>query len=224
MLPKHPTLFCKPTDLQNILFNQYFSEIKATIGFRSLQLENDLPVIHKWVHEKYAHEYWQMNGHYSQLYAIYQCMELNPYCHSFVGSLPLNPPQTSPGLKATPSRGGQGDLHLSGGIICQFDVYSVFADELRHHVDAEAHDCGFHLLMAPNESPIRGLTVCVVKAFLSYYFSFSEAKRMYAEPDVNNHKSISLLERCGFRRIKTAELSYKTAFVYVIDRATFLSG
>ena len=176
------------------IYSKEFPEVYGTIGFRSLNLKKDLPLIHKWVQQDYALEYWQMNGHFSQLFAIYQCMELNPYSHSFIGL-------------------------LDDQVICQFDVYSVFADELREHISHETHDCGFHLLMAPNKNPIPGLTGCIVKAFLDHYFSFPEAKRMYAEPDMNNEKSIVLLERAGFQKIKTVQMSYKTAHVYCLERS-----
>jgi hypothetical protein len=162
-------------------------------------------MIHEWVKQDYALEYWQLNGHFSQLFAIYQCMELNPFSHSFIGNLtPVSPLGEEPRGDAT--------------MICQFDVYSVFADELREHIQVEPHDCGFHLLMAPNKKSLPGLTVAVVNAFLNYYFSFPEAQRMYAEPDVNNAKSIALLERVGFKRIKEVEMSYKRAIIYCKER------
>jgi len=141
----------------------------------------------------YSKDYWQMNGHFSQLYAIYQCMELNPYSHSFIGL-------------------------LNDDVICQFDVYSVFADELRDHVPCESHDCGFHLLMAPNDKRIHGLTQAVVETFLEYFFSFPKAVRMYAEPDMFNLKSIDLLKKCGFTRKKMVRLSYKKAYVYCLEK------
>jgi RimJ/RimL family protein N-acetyltransferase len=100
----------------------------------------------------------------------------------------------------------------------------VFADELSDHISSVPYDCGFHLLMAPNDKPIPGLTVCVVKSFLSYYFSFPEAQRMYAEPDVTNEKSIRLLEKCGFKKLKTVEMSYKRAHVYCLERNEFFEA
>lgn len=195
-----PALFCKPPirqaqgDNAKSLFSKFYPEIKATLSFRPLNLKEDLALIHEWVQQHYALKYWQMNGPYSQLYAIYQCMELNPYSASFVGL-------------------------LNGQVVCQYDVYSVFADELKQHVDVKPNDCGFHLLMSPNKQPVKGLTSIIVNAFLEYYFSFPQAKRMYAEPDVYNVKSIDLLERCGFHKVKTVEMSYKTAHVYVKERA-----
>lgn len=225
-----PHLFCKPPfhfaqgdTTTKILFNKFYPEIKGTISFRSLDLKEDLKLIHEWVHQHYAHEYWQMNGHFSQLYAIYQCVELNSYAHSFIGCFA---PLAMTSLTPDPSqvallRSARNDAAVARNderVICQFDVYSVFADELREHVNGEQHDCGFHLLMAPNKNPLPGLTPCIVKAFLEYYFSFPEAKRMYAEPDMNNEKSIKLLERCGFEKIKTIEMSYKKAHVYCLEK------
>jgi len=195
MSPKNATpLFCKPATVTNEMVHSEFVEsINGTIAFKPLNLETELPAIYKWVNMDYTLEYWQMNGHYSQLYAIYQCMEHNPYSHSFAG-------------------------FFNGMLVCQFDVYSVFADELKGHIEHEDNDCGFHLLMAPNKIPVHGLTTAIVNSFLNYYFSFPVAKRMYAEPDINNAKSIELLERCGFKKLKTVEMSYKKAHVYVLEK------
>ncbi|MGI8583217.1 MAG: GNAT family N-acetyltransferase [Chitinophagaceae bacterium] len=183
-------LFCKPqTASDKILYSKFYDEINGTIEFRSLILKKDLQIIYQWVNMDYTLEYWQMNGHFSQLFAIYQCMELNPYSHSFIGL-------------------------FNNKTICQYDVYSVFADELKEHIMTSPEECGFHLLMSPNQHQITGLTKHVVTSFLEYYFSFPEAKKMYAEPDVNNHKSITLLEKCGFEKVKTVQMSYKSAHIY----------
>ena len=191
------TLFCKPTRdaifSSQILFKKHYPNVNETISFRSLHLEKDLPVIHNWVNQPYALEFWQMNGDFNQLHTIYQHMESNPNSHSFIGLLGDQP-------------------------VCQFDVYSVFADELKDHINAEPHDCGCHLLMAPNVKAVRGLTLTIIRAFLEHYFSFPDAKRLYAEPDVNNARAIALLERSGFRRVKTVALSYKAAQIYCFNK------
>jgi len=193
-------LFCKPAiGNHETVHTEFVPGINGTISFKSLELKTELPIIHEWVNMDYTRAFWQLNGHYSQLFAIYQCMELNPYSHSFTG-------------------------FLNNEMICQFDVYSVFADELKEHVEQEANDCGFHLLMSPIKKAIPGLTVAVIKSFLNYYFSFPEAKRMYAEPDVNNSKSIDLLVRCGFEKVKVVDMSYKRAEVYITSPLPLSKG
>lgn len=191
-----PALFCKPSQeqrRQKALYSKFYPGLNGTISFRSLELKTDLQLIHEWVNQEYALEYWQMNGHFSQLYAIYQCMEYNPFAHSFIGM-------------------------LNGNIVCQFDVYAVAVDELNEHIQYEKHDCGFHLLMAPNKNPVSGLTGYMIKSFLDFYFSFPQANRVYAEPDVNNLKSITLLEKAGFHKVKTVQMSYKQAHIYSLEK------
>ena len=190
-------LFCKPPYTQEkntIVYSNFADTLHGVIEFRSLNLRTDLEMIHQWVNMEYALAYWQMDGRFSQLYSIYQCMELNPFAHSFIGL-------------------------FNGQIVCQFDLYSIVADELKNHVPVEPHDCGFHLLMGPHSSrTVHGLTKTIVHSFLSYYFSFPAARRMYAEPDVNNARSICLLEKCGFDKRNTVDMSYKRAAIYCFDR------
>lgn len=188
-------LFCKPPDCQ-IVYSSYCPEIDGCIALRSLNLETDLPEIHQWVNEAYASGFWQLAGPFEKLFNLYFDIQQNEHAHSYVGL-------------------------LNGKLICQLDVYSVATDELSHHVSAEPHDCGFHLLMGRNENPIPGLTVSIVRNFLRYYFSFPEANRMYGEPDVNNAKSIALVEKCGMQRLNKIQMSYKEAFLYCLERWQF---
>ncbi len=187
-----PPLFCKPAhgDQSPNLFSKFYPQLLGTIAFRSLRIKEDLPIIHQWVNEPYALEYWQMNGHFSQLMSVYQCMQYFPYAHSFIGT-------------------------LNDSIICQLDVYAVAVDELKDHIEVEDHDAGFHLLMAPNSNPVKGLTVAVIDAFKHFYFSFPQARHLYGEPDITNKKSIALLAETGFTPIGEIQMSYKKALLHI---------
>ena len=54
-----------------------------------------------------------------------------------------------------------------------------------------------------------------------YYFSFPEAERMYAEPDITNPRSNRILQQVGFQFIESIKMSYKTANLYVLTRDRF---
>lgn len=192
-----PRLFCKP-DTPGMLYSRHFPAIDGTICFHSLDLDQHLSVIHDWVNRWYATRFWQMNGSYHLLRSCYQCIQQHPYAHSFVG-------------------------YYNGALICQVDLYAVASDELKSHIEYDQNTCGFHLLMAPNKEPVHGLTGCLLQTFLEYYFSFQQAKFMYAEPDTRNGKSIALLERTGFTRLQTVTMSYKTAHIYRLTREDFLA-
>jgi hypothetical protein len=182
----------------NILFKKYFDDL-GTVSFRSFDLERDEGMIHDWVNRDYALRYWQLDGDRTRVHDTYYAIQRSGEGHSFIGL-------------------------LNGVPICQFDVYRVLADEIHMFIPAPVlQDCGFHLLMAPNKKPIPGLSVSVTRAMLTYYFSFPEARRMYAEPDVTNPRSNRILQQVGFQFIESIQMSYKTANLYVLTRERFNS-
>lgn len=163
-----------------------------------MQLEKDLDMIHDWVNREYALAYWQLDGNKQRVYDLYYSIQRNSNGHSYIGLLDDKP-------------------------ICQFDVYRVLADEIRQYITADENDCGFHLLMAPNENPVPGLSLAITQTFLQFYFSSPEAARMFAEPDIRNLRSNRILQRAGFHLLHSIEMSYKTANLYSITKEQFQS-
>ncbi|MBO9571598.1 MAG: GNAT family N-acetyltransferase, partial [Chitinophagaceae bacterium] len=105
------------------------------------------------------------------------------------------------------------------------DVYRVINDELNNHIHAGENDMGFHLIKKPYDpdNPLpKNMTLEIVKAFLHYFFSFEEATVMWAEPDINNTKSIRLLKLLGFEYVETVFMSYKTALVHCLGKDDYL--
>jgi RimJ/RimL family protein N-acetyltransferase len=180
----------------DILFKKYLEDL-GTLAFRSFDLERDEQLIHDWVNREYALRYWQLDGDRSRVHETYYAIQRSGEGHSFMGL-------------------------LNGVPICQFDVYRILADEIREFIPAAGNqDCGFHLLMAPNEKPIPGLSIAITRAMLEHYFSFPASGRMYAEPDVTNPRSNRILREVGFQFIETVKMSYKTAHLYIITREIF---
>jgi hypothetical protein len=196
MMTNSFTAWCKTKPAPEILYNRSFDAVDASLQFRSFDLKGDLAFVHEWVNMDYTRTFWQMRGSIGLLRACYQCIQQNPFAHSFIGL-------------------------YGGSPVCQFDIYQVAADELANHVDYEFADTGFHLLMAPNKQPVHELTVTLVNAFLDFYFSHPGSGKMFAEPDIENLKSIDLLQRSGFTEMKTIEMSYKTAHVYSLTKDQF---
>lgn len=190
-------LFLKPLFYPGeIIFTRHIIQLNKTLSFRSLNLGTDLNMIHKWVNMDYTLAYWRLNGSKQHLYELYYSIQRNSNGHSYIALLDDQP-------------------------ICQFDVYRILADEIRQFIPANENDCGFHLLMAPNEKPISGLSVAIVQAYLSYYFTFREATQMFAEPDIRNNRSNQILQRAGFSFHHSIEMSYKTANLYSITKQNF---
>lgn len=187
----------KPATLSTaILFRQWVAELQATFSLRSLNLSTDSSLLYKWVTKAYAQKFWQLIGSRTAMERIYGDVLSNPQAHSFIGLIDDTP-------------------------ICQIDVYSVQADELARHIDADPMDAGLHLLMCPPREMRRGWSYYALKLFQQYYFSFEQSGTLYAEPDKDNHPANQLATHTGFRFLKTIELSYKTANLYAISRQDF---
>ncbi|HLY71333.1 MAG TPA: GNAT family N-acetyltransferase [Puia sp.] len=190
-------LFIKPLyNPDEILFSHYIKKINRTISIRSCNLTTDVDLVYEWVNLEYALRFWQLDGDRSRVYNIYYNIQRNSHAHSFIGVLDYDP-------------------------ICQIDIYRVLYDEIHQYILADKNTCGFHLLMAPNEKPIHGLTTAIIQTLLQYYFSFPEAAIMYGEPDINNLRSNKLLQKIGFRFIQAISMSYKTANLYSITKQQF---
>ncbi|MBO9683173.1 MAG: acetyltransferase [Flavisolibacter sp.] len=188
-------LFCKPQDLEHALYFDQL-ETKDTIRVRSLDLENDLSTIHRWVNHPKAKRFWQMDGSFEELLQAYTALLGYSYAHSFVGL-------------------------YNDHLICQADIYLVGCDEVCKHIDAGLDQCGIHFIMAPAHQPIKGLSRIFFSAFLKYYFSFPGAWIMFGEPDSANEPANKLVLDTGFEFIKQIQLSYKQANLYQLTRSRF---
>ena len=187
-------LICKPTQKNSILIEESFDR-GQTIRFRSLDLKKDLNILHQWINAPHA-KFWQMEGTTEKIKSVYQSLLRNPEAHSFIGL-------------------------LDEQLICLIDCYRVQADELGKFIRCNPGDAGIHLLMAPVENPVKGLSKKVIETFLRYYFSFDEALFIYAEPDIYNHKACMLLQKCGFSFVQNVMLESKAASVYLMTRKQF---
>lgn len=197
--PDNTPLFCKPPATIDDCETLSTFRLNATdaIHLRSLNLFHYLDCIHDWVNRDYAKRFWQFAHGKKQIHDFYSGVLENPDTHSFIGLLNRKP-------------------------VCQIDLYRVKADELGHHVqDCTPEDCGIHLLMMPPERRPRGLSFACLQMFLHYYFSFSEARRMYGEPDMENLPSNYLVRKLGFEFLRPIRLSYKNANLYAITKEQF---
>jgi RimJ/RimL family protein N-acetyltransferase len=188
-------LFCKPGTKSNLHFEHSFPSGQSLV-LRSLILKKDVNILHQWVNEPYAKEFWQLDGPKSTLESTYQSVLKNPDGHSFIGI-------------------------LDEQLVCQIDLYRLQSADLGRYVRHQYNDCGMHLLMAPAKFPVPQLSRMVMETFLRYYFSFSEAENLYAEPDIHNHKACKLLGKSKFSFVQNIMLTDKAASLYLITRKQF---
>ncbi len=191
---EHPPLFIKPQS-NGILYACSMTDPDVTISFRSLDIEKDIGLIHPWANKEYAKRFWKLEGTKDIVKNVYRSVLNNPYAHSFIGLVNDRP-------------------------FCQVDAYAVHADEIGEHIAHQPGDCGIHLLMCPPREMKRGWSRAALLGFIEFYFSFNQARRLFAEPDHENFFANKLALSVGFKFLETIELSYKLANLYVREKET----
>ena len=180
-----------------ILFRSKFPVSKKDLVIKPLHLPRDINIIHEWVNQPYAKMFWQMDGPVETLYHYYENLLSSGTGYSLMCFLEDKP-------------------------IAQVDYYQVETDEVKKHLDYSETDFGIHMIMGNYHEPIAHLTRDVMITVLAFLFTL-DINRVIGEPDVRNEKANKLVVDVGFRFIKTIQMSYKTANLYLFSKAGFIN-
>lgn len=143
------------------------------ITIRPVDPDADAGLLHAWVSQDRA-VFWGMLGKDREEVAwIYRYIDEQPHLAAYL-------------------------VHVDDVPVALFQTYDPQVDEIGEHYDRRPGDLGVHLLLA--DEPARaGRTSQVVTFFIDHLRRDPEVRRLMAEPDARNEKSIALLRRVGFR-------------------------
>ncbi len=190
--------------MQHTLFKEphhfFFSSQldKAVFNIRSMQ-PGDLPLIHNWVNQRYAHRYWNMQGTLEELTKAFHKQKEENNSSTFLVCHDTKP-------------------------IALFEVYQVISTELALKYEAGINDFGIHLLMAPHadllqlKKEIKKVSERTLLTVLDMLFTYNSVKRVVAEPDAQNSYACRLAENAGFKLLGEIELVEKKASLYMISK------
>ena len=178
------------------IFHTSLFETGQIFTIRSLDMEQDLAIIHEWVNAESAIAYWQLNGSISMLKNVYEKMMGVDYAHSFIGC-------------------------LNGIPVCQLDAYAPQLDVMGAYYHALETDIGIHLLLGQRNAGIRNFSAKIVNAFATWLFEAAAVERIVAEPDHQNRSANWLLRRLKFEYAGTIDLPEKTACLYIMTKDRF---
>jgi len=186
-------LIGKPQDLRRVIYKKYITELSVSISIRSLDMEQDWEMLVNWMNQGYAKAFWLLNAKPEALKTTYEKVLQDAARHAFIICADDEP-------------------------IALIDLYLISADELADHIEHNDTDAGMHILMGPPREMQKGFSFYAIKCLQEYFFSFSDNERLFAEPDQGNYHANRLAINTGFQLVKTVQLSYKTANLYLITR------
>jgi RimJ/RimL family protein N-acetyltransferase len=103
------------------------------------------------------------------------------------------------------------------------ECYDPAHDSLAAHYQAEPGDLGVHLFVAPPVTRVPHFTRDVFRFALAFVFQRLGARRVVAEPDVNNLPIHVLNHSMGFRDVGRIALPDKVAMLTCCTRADFMT-
>jgi hypothetical protein len=168
----------------------------GTVLIRPLDPARDAGTVHDWVDREPA-RFWGMVGHSRrQVQEIYEFVDSLSTHHAYLAL-----------RDGTPA--------------ALFQTYQPEHDPLGEHYPVEPGDVGVHLLIAPAQgAPEPGHTSALVSVFLCFVLADPGVRRLVAEPDVRNERSVARLLRTGFEPGPEVDLPGKRARLLFLPRAT----
>lgn len=195
-MKKNEFIFFSEQMKKIVLFRRKLQNGKELI-IKPLHLPRDIKTIHNWVNKPYAKAFWQMEGSADDIYLHYENFLNAGTGYSLMCFLEDKP-------------------------IAQVDYYKAATDEIKEHFDYCETDFGIHLLMGSYKKPIAHLGRDVMITALAFLFTLTDIERIVGEPDARNEKANQLVVDVGFRFIKTIQMSYKTANLYMFEKTDFI--
>ncbi|MEN3360907.1 MAG: hypothetical protein V7637_4889 [Mycobacteriales bacterium] len=162
--------------------------------WRPLDPATDLDVLYGWMHAPHVAPYWELDVPRAELAGYLRAAAADPDRDALLGV-------------------------LDGEPASYWEAYWARRDRLAAFCPTEPYDQGVHLLIGPAGLTGRGLGRHLLAEVARWQFGREpRTRRLLAEPDAGNERSIRLFERCGFRREAELALPEKRALLMVAYR------
>ncbi|GAB3407007.1 GNAT family N-acetyltransferase [Flindersiella endophytica] len=155
----------------------------------------DYPLLTEWMNDPEVAEFWLLAGPEALTRAHVAHVSADGHSVSYLG-------------------------RLDGEPMSYWELYRADQDALATHYAAESYDGGIHLLLGPSRFRGKGLGAQLLQEVARRMFAEEQRmRRIVAEPDVRNERSVRCFERAGFVRVAELELPIKQAALMVKERA-----
>ena len=194
---RHPQ---RPAKRSGIVYRRFIPWLEQTLSFRTVVVEEDLNLFHRWMHHPRVEAFWQQADSLEELRRYLQMLEQDAHCQTLLGCFDDTP-------------------------FAYFEIYWCKEDRIAPYYDAENFDRGLHLLVG--EDSFRGKVwfTAWFPSLLHYIFlDDSRTQRILGEPSYDNSRLIRNFQRNGFGLIKKFDFPHKRAQLIMLLRESFFQG
>lgn len=174
-----------------------FTHLNRTISFRPVRVKEDLPILHRWMHQKHIKPFWKLDLSMEDLHTWLTKSTEASYKDVYMGYIDDEP-------------------------ACYLIAYAIMEDPINNYYAAQSGDLGMHLLIGPREylNPTDGEAIILAMGY--FLFNKYGATRIIGEPDVRNRIILPIIKRLGAKELKEIELKAKKAKLVAIEKQALL--
>nr|WP_236671129.1 GNAT family N-acetyltransferase [Streptomyces sp. 7-21] len=173
----------------------------GSFRLRPVRLPDDLPLLVRWMNDPDVDAFWSLAGPPERTAAHVR-------------------PQLEGDGRSVPCLG-----LLDGRPVSYWEIYRADLDPVAEAYPARPHDTGLHLLIGSAADRGRGLGTVLLRAVCGLVLRHRpRCRRLVAEPDVRNTRSLAVFHAAGFRQVAEADLPDKRAAIMLRRREDPVPG
>lgn len=191
---RHPR---RPPKPEGIVYQRHIPWLGKTFSFRTLELDQDLPRINRWMNDPLVAQVWQEEGGLAQHRAYLEAIAADPHMTSMIAC-------------------------FDGEPFGYFEVYWAKENRIAPFYDAHDFDRGWHVLIG--EPSFRGKQFATAwLTSISHYLFLDDPRtqRVVGEPRADHERQIRNLDKSGYAKLKEFDFPHKRALLVMMLRERY---
>jgi len=194
---RHPI---RPRKERGTAYQRFIPWLGKTFSFRAINIDQDLPLIHRWMNEPAVAKVWQEEGDLEKHRAYLTAIEKDPHMQSLIACLDDEP-------------------------FGYFEVYWAKENRIAPFYDADDFDRGWHVLIG--EPSFRGKDFATAwLTSISHYLFLADprTRRVVGEPRADHAQQLRNLDKSGYAKVKEFDFPHKRAMLVMLLREHYFGG
>ena len=194
---RHPQRAPKPA---GTVYRRGIPWLGRTLSFRTVEVDRDLPLVHRWMNDPDVNHFWQEAGDEARHRAYLAGVAGDPHTLALIGSFDHEP-------------------------FGYFEVYWAKENRIAPFYDADDFDRGWHVLIG--EPSFRGKDFATAwLTSISHYLFLSDprTRRVVGEPRADHAQQLRNLDKSGYAKVKEFDFPHKRAMLVMLLREHYFGG
>lgn len=176
-------------------FYEYY-ENETQFYLRQVQYPQDIPLLHRWMHEPHVIPQWKLNQSELDLMVYFDKMLADDHQRLLI-------------------------VGINGQDVGYTEIYEGQRDRLGRYYEGHQDDLGWHLLFGEKSAFGRGYLRPVIRMLSFYIFEHAQSVKIVGEPDHTVKPYAAVVEELCYEAQRLIPMPEKTAMLYYCYREKF---